>query len=254
MAQLKLLADGAARNEALARSRAAMLLALPPDVLRDLRSHTVDVQPTETSVVWSLGLHWRPQPVFQSYAVLTPALDRLNADFLASPRAAERVIRMHTRWSMDRRNPVFDAPNAFLALVCDYRHTFANSSVEVMAHAANRCGPPRPLGGGSTRAGQDVRVPRAGPHELVYARLHIPRPFGDRLRELVWKPAAQPEIELDGTSFHLIAATASGPLLMRMPPSAGFPPGSLDDAQVEKLRLAGVPSPVRVDFYAVRIG
>jgi hypothetical protein len=254
VAQLEFLADGAARNEALARSRARMAVVLPPQVLRDLRSHTVDVQPTETSMVWSLGLRWRPQPVFQSYAVLTPALDRVNADFLDSARAPERILRMHARWSMDQRNPVFDAPNAFLALVCNYRHTFAKSGIEVLAHATNRCGDPRLLGSSSIRAGQDVRIPRGRPHELVYARLHIPRPLGDRLRELVWKPAARPAIELDGASFRLIAATASGPLLMRMPPTAGFPASGLNDSEVETIRLAGVPSPVRVDFYAIRVG
>jgi hypothetical protein len=254
VAQLEFLADGAARNEVFARSRARMAVVLPPRVLRDLRSHTVDVQPTETTMVWSLGLRWRPQPVFQSYAVLTPALDRVNADFLDSARAPERILRMHALWSMDRRNPVFDAPTAFLALVCNYRHTFANSGVEVLAHATNRCGPPRRLASTSIRAGQGLRVPNARPHELVYARLHIPRPFGDRLRELLWRPATQPAIELDGTLFRLIAATASGPLLMRMPPTAGFPARGLNDAQVDKLRLSGVPSPVRVDFYAVRVG
>jgi hypothetical protein len=41
---------------------------------------------------------------------------------------------------------------------------------------------------------------------------------------------------------------------MRMPPTAGFPARGLNDAQVDKLRLSGVPSPVRVDFYAVRVG
>jgi hypothetical protein len=255
-AELKLLTDGAARNEMLSETRAQMLrtLGLPPGVLRDLRSHTVDVQPTETSAVWTLGFHWRPQPVFQSYAVLTPALDRLNADFLASERAPERVLRLHPLSNIDERNPVFDAPSAFLALVCNYRETFVSGGFEVLARATNRCGPPRRFAGRSVQAGQDVHVPRARPHELVYARVRIPRPFADRLRELVWKPAAEPAIELDGVSFRLVAATASGPLLMRMPSSAGFPASGLRDTQVDTFRLTGVTWPVQVDFYALRVG
>jgi hypothetical protein len=253
--ELKLLADGPARNELLSETRAQMrrTLRLPPAVIRDLRSHTVDVQPTEASAVWTFGLHWRPQPVFQSYAVLTPALDRLNADFLASPRAPERVLRLHPLSSIDDRNPVFDAPAAFLALVCNYRETSAGGGFEVLARATNRCGSPRRLAGGSIQAGQDAHVPRARPDELVYARVRVPRSFGDRLRELAWKPT-EPAIELDGVSFRLVAATAAGPLLMRMPASAGFPATGLRDAQVDTLRLTGVASPAQVDFYAVSVG
>jgi hypothetical protein len=192
--------------------------------------------------------------VFQSYAVLTPALDRLNADFLASRRAPERVLRLRPLATIDYRYPVFDAPSAFLALVCGYRETFANRDLEVLVHATNRCGPPRRLSGGSMQTGQQIRVPHAGQHELVYARIRIPRPFADRLRELVWKPVAHPAIALDGVSYRLVAATASGPLLMRMPASAGFSAFSVGDTQVQTIRLTDVPSPVQFDFYAVRVG
>jgi hypothetical protein len=255
-ADVRLLADGHARNLLRADARAAMFanLRMPSGVLRDLRSHTVDVEPMETSAVWTLGLHWRPQPDFQSYAVLTPALDRMNADLLVSPRRPDRVMRVYPLSAADGRNAVFDAPNAFLALVCNYRETFANGALEVLAHAANRCGPPRRLGGSLIQAGQHVRVPRRGPNDLIYARLQIPRPFSERLRELIWKPAVLPGIVLDGVPFRLVAATASGPLLMRMPASAGFPTSGLADAQVDVFRLSDVPSPVRVDFYAVRVG
>ena len=255
-ADVRLLADGQARNLLRADARAAMFanLRMPPSVLRDLRSHTVDVEPMETSAVWTLGLHWRPQPDFQGYAVLTPSLDHMNADLLVSPRRPDRVLRAYPLSAIDGRNAVFDAPNAFLALVCNYRETFANGALEVLAHARNRCGPARRLGGSSIQAGQHVRVPRAGPNDLIYARLRIPQPFSERLRELVWKPDVLPGIVLDGVSFRLVTATASGPMLMRMPASAGFPPSGFSDPQVDMFRLSDVPSPVRVDFYAVRVG
>jgi hypothetical protein len=255
-AELRLLADGSAREAMRASARATMLanLRIPPAVLRDLRSHTVDVEPAETSAVWTLGLRWRPEPDFQTYAVLTPALDRMNADELRSTRAAERVLRVYPLGGVDGRNPVFDAPAAFLAFVCNYRQTYSNAVLAVFAHATDRCGAPRPLGSTSVRAGQHVLVPKARPGELVYARLQIPRSFSERLRELAWKPKVLPAIVLDGVSFRLVAATASGPLLMRMPASAGFSSRGLNDANVRMFRLANVPSPVTVDFYAVRVG
>ena len=248
-----LLATPSKQDAVMAAGRAVIVdsLRLPRAVSRDLRTHTVDVQPTETSAAWALGVRWRPEPVFQGYAVLTPALDRLDADFLASTRAPERVLRVHPTIGIDGRNPAFDAPAAFLALVCNYRETFVSRYVEVLAHSTNRCGTPRLLARNDVAPGTLVRVPHAGADELVVARVHIPRPLTERLRELVWKPSVTPQIVLDGATFTLVTATASGPLLMRLPRSAGIAPSTVADPQVDAFRLLHVPGPVRVDFYAV---
>lgn len=244
---VQVLASPSDRDAMTAGGRAAIVasLRLPGPVVSDLQAHTVDVQPTATSAAWALGLRWQPEPVFQSYAVLTPALDRLNADFLASPRAPERILRIHPTVGIDGRNPAFDAPAAFFALVCNYRETFASRVAEVLARSTDHCGAPRHLAGADIVAGTLVRVPQAGAEELVYARIHVPRPWTERLRELLWKPATTPAIVLDGRKFRLVTATASGPLVLRMPGAA---------SQVRTLRLLDVPGPVRVDFYAVRVG
>lgn len=138
--------------------------------------------------------------------------------------------------------------------MCNYRETYARGVVQVLARGASRCGPPQRIGGTSVTTGGQVRVPAAGPDELVYARLHLPRPLGERLRELVWKPSSLPAIVLDGVAYRLVAATASGPLLMRMPPSTGISPNTLSDAHVRTSRLENVPAPIGADFYAVRVG
>jgi hypothetical protein len=39
-----------------------------------------------------------------------------------------------------------------------------------------------------------------------------------------------------------------------MPASAGFASSGLRAAQVNTVRIEGLPSPLRVDFYAVRVG
>jgi hypothetical protein len=251
-----LLATPSKQDAVMAAGRAVIVdsLRLPRSVTRDLRAHTVDVQPTETSAAWALGLRWRPEPVFQGYAVLTPALDRLDAGFLASARAPERVLRIHPTTGIDGRNPAFDAPAAFLALVCNYRQTFVSPYVEVLARSTNRCGAPRLLGESDVSAGTLVRVPHARVDELVVARVHVPRPLTERLRDLVWKPGATPQIVLDGSPFSLVTATAAGPLLMRLPGSAGIAASTLVDPQVDALRLLHMPGPVRIDFYAIRAG
>jgi hypothetical protein len=254
-ANVRLLASPVRRSRFLEDGRRSILdpLHLPPSVVRDLRAHTVDVQPSETSVAWALGLTWRPEPVFQSYAVLTPKLDRLNADFLTSPRAPDRILRAHPRDGIDRRNPVFDAPTAFLTSVCNYRETFASDFAEVLARSTNRCGTPRPLGSVDVRARERVAVPRGRPGELVYARIHIMRSPAEHLRELLWKPSENPAIAVRGRGYRLVAATASGPLAMWMPRTAGISPKSLATPRVRSFRLLRVAGTVRVDFYAVRI-
>ena len=229
-------------------------LKLPPPVVRDLRAHTVDVQPTETSTAWALGVRWRPEPDFQTYAVLTPALDRLNADFLASSRAPERILRVYAMEGIDGRNPAFDAPEAFLATICNYRERFVSKTAEVFERATNRCGTPRALASVDVRSGTLVHVPQAGVNELVYARIHISRSPAERLRELLWKPARNPGIDIGTRDFRLVAATASGPLVMQVPRVARMASNSLAVPHARVFRLVRVSGPVHVDFYAVRIG
>jgi hypothetical protein len=252
---LRLLASPVRRNQLLEDGRAVILnpLELPPAVVRDLRAHTVDVQPIQTSVVWALGLTWRPEPVFQSYAVLTPKLDRLNAEFLTSSRAPERILRVRPRDSIDGRNPAFDAPAAFLTTACNYREIFATKVAEVLVRSSNRCGAPRPLGGIDVRSGVIVHVPHGRKNELVYARIHITRSATEHLRELLWKPARNPGIEIGARDFRLVAATASGPLVLQIPRSAGIASSSLAAPNVRVFRLARVPRIVHIDFYAVQM-
>jgi hypothetical protein len=255
VSKVRLLARPTKRDLFIERARAAEVarLHLPPAVLRDLRAHTVDVQPIETSAVWALGLSWRPEPVFQSYAVLTPKLDRLNADFLTSSRAPERILRVQPLDSIDGRNPAFDAPTAFLATICNYRETFVSGIAEVLARSTDRCATPRALGSADVRSGSVVHVPQADKDELVYARVNITRSPAEHLREFLWKPTRNPGIAIGARDFRLVAATASGPLVMQIPRAAGIAVSSLAAPHVRVFRLVRVSGTVHIDFFAVRL-
>ena len=75
-----------------------------------VRGHTVHFDPQEASAAWAYPeLHWRPLPVFQTPFAFDRRLDVLNADFLASKRAPERILRS------DEGLQPFESPTAFFA-------------------------------------------------------------------------------------------------------------------------------------------
>jgi hypothetical protein len=50
------------------------------------------VYPQEIALAWAYHLDWRPIPVLQSYSAYTSDLDQLDADFLTSTRAPQRIL------------------------------------------------------------------------------------------------------------------------------------------------------------------
>jgi hypothetical protein len=214
------------RRDSLIESRKIVgreAFAVPPDQLALLRGHTVDVVPMATAAVWTYGLKWQPEPILQWYMAYDGRLDQFNADAIAD-HGAERILRSRP-WAVDGKEPAFEAPASYLAMLCHYRELAADSSWEVLARTANRCGEPRRLATVEARAGERITIPTAGPGELVYARVHFDRPVLDRLESLVFKPVHLPHVTLDGTQDHrFIPATADGPLVVRTPATAGLSP------------------------------
>ena len=83
-------------SRAVARSQADLRkrYALDPTTLSELAGKRVSIDPVEAGVAFAYPeLTWAPLPIMQSYAAYTPALDRLNADRLASSDAPERILR-----------------------------------------------------------------------------------------------------------------------------------------------------------------
>lgn len=73
------------------RTRAS-LAVLPAAVVRVLKSGTVDVVMSETSLVYLEGLRYRPRPVIQSYAAYDAYLDGVNADRFQSSDAPDFIL------------------------------------------------------------------------------------------------------------------------------------------------------------------
>lgn len=81
---------------------------------------TTDIIPWDIALLYGYSLQWNPRPVLQSYAAYTPALDRLDADYLGQPDAPRQLI--YSFAGIDGRYPLFDAPAAFRAMLTGYEY------------------------------------------------------------------------------------------------------------------------------------
>jgi hypothetical protein len=228
-------------------------LKLDRTTIRLLRGHTVDVQPYETSAVWGYGFAWRPQPLVQSYVALDHELDRFNAHALAS-RGPERILVQQELPALDGRHPLYLAPESTLVILCRYRQLHVHGGWETLGRAGDRCGTSRPLRSVEADQGEKVPVPTASSNdEVVYARIHIKKTLKRRLADLVFKTIDQPGVVINRQTYRIVSDVMRGPVILRMAKNSGIAPafgGSLD---VSTISLANVPSPLRIEFFALQL-
>lgn len=252
--EARMLVDGARRNRAIATAKATArrVLAVDPSVLDAIGETPVHVAPQETSAVWAYDLAWRPLPQFQSFSTWTPVLDRLNAERLSQSSGPQMILRQSIA-RLDRHNPVFESPQENMELICHFRQRRFVGRWEVLLRTGQRCGRERALGTATADGNGEIHVPRGADDELVYARISISPSLWSRLRSVVYRPAALPEISLpDGPSlqpYRIPAALLVGPLLLRMPGDVVVPPRLRQVLGIGRMRLAYIPG-ARVRFFA----
>jgi hypothetical protein len=218
------LASPSERASIMAKGRQAIESAYPIDqaTLNLLRGHTVHVAPYQTSVAWAYHLHWRPLPVFQSYAAFTTRLDRQDAGALSSARAPQRILRNLDR-DPDGRVRAFDEGLTTRTILCRYQELRTTDEWQVLGLGPNRCGATVPLG--TVHAGWNQKVPVPAPpndHSFVFVRVGGVTVGGlERLLALLYRPANR-VVRLDGHSHRLIEGTAADGLLLRAPAGVDF--------------------------------
>lgn len=207
-------------------------------------------------LVYAYDLDWRPPPVLEPYSAYTPALDRLDADLLASARAPRWIVRS-TLGGLDNRFVTFEVPLATLQIVCRYRPVGVSPPWELLVRTADRCGAPRVVATVSARWGQSVPVPPAPPGALLLVRIDGANPQGiEQLRAALLRPYER-SVALDGRPYRLIAATAADGLLLRAPANADHPaPFTMapNPGQISVSREGGSPGEsLRYTFVAVPV-
>jgi hypothetical protein len=93
-------------------------LRLPDSINHLLKDKTIDIVPTEVSLVAANQLRWVPRPIFQSYSAYTKKLDDINFKSLSS---TPRDYILYSFNSIGERHPFFDEPRTFFQLYCNYQ-------------------------------------------------------------------------------------------------------------------------------------
>lgn len=241
-----------------ARAELRRFYGLAPSTVALLSGQTVHIRPWEASVAWAFPeIRWRPMPVFQEYSAYTADLDRINAAFIDGPRAPERILTEQI--TVDIRNPDWESPAAFVAVVCHYRELAAQTHWQVLGRVDDRCGPERPLGTLKAHTGDIVEVPdNVGRDELIVAHIRglDPSPLYG-LRSTLWRvPPVHVTVD-GGQRYRLVPGTAADGLIVRAPARLGFSqpfaPDSTTTFQVTHDGGIGLGSDLTIEFVAISV-
>lgn len=224
--QVRLLLSPGRRERLSEEGRAGMRATyqLEPAMLAALRGRTVAVEPWEAAAVWAYRLRWRPLPVFQNYSAYTSALDRLNAEAVASPDGPERILRENQllvykefpTLDLDGRFWGWDPPEQARAVLCNFAPLQTSERWQVLGRTPNRCGRPRLLREVHAAAGETVPVPAAGPGQVVFVRIGGAGVSGlERVSTFLLHAATRHLVVNGETSYRLIPETAGDGLLLR---------------------------------------
>jgi len=134
--------------------------ALPAGTVKALAGKTVAVEPFEDAMTLVYHLDWDPEPVLQAYSAYTTYLDDLDARFLESSRAPQRIL--YQPEALGARDPAWGPPSTMLAMYCHYRPVSVVGKWLLLERATDRCGPARLVGQVTTTFGRTVAVPGLG--------------------------------------------------------------------------------------------
>jgi hypothetical protein len=234
---------------------------ISPTMLSKLRGHTVAVVPFDLDLAWAYNLKFDPIPVLQSYSAYTTALDALDAAFLTSSRAPQRILYEGPA-TLDGRIGVFDQGQTYRTMLCHYRVIDSMGPLEVLARVPDRCtGAPKRLAVIHAAWGQTITVPKAPRGSwLQYVRIYGTDPSGlARIGALLLKPTERFVQINGGGDARLVTGTATDGLPLQVPPRFDYG-GSFDlgigAKTISVVKGLGAPSggkPLTYAFYAERI-
>ncbi|CAM4078934.1 hypothetical protein MB901379_02145 [Mycobacterium basiliense] len=242
-----------------AKARQRRLYDVPSRFIKTIGPDPVHIDPDETSAVWAYDLAWRPAPIFQTYSVYTPALDKLNSDTLsAGPRfVLSRRSPTSPATGINQRLGVQENPLYSRALLCNFLRSAVQDDWALFTHTRPRCGPLDPISQVVVRDGDAVAVPApSGPDNAVLVGIDLEPTIVDRLFMGSLVPLTSFTVILDGVSYRLIAANAAEPFLVRTPSSVHST--NLEIASrtigIDRSRSLGQSKPTaRLRFYEMRV-
>jgi hypothetical protein len=207
----------------LARQQAQQTYQLSDGMRTAIGTNPVTVDSFESAVPWAYNLNWRPAPVFQTYVAYTAALDRRNADVISSASDGQRVLRSAVG-AIDGRNPLWDSPRYVVAELCGYRTELADSRWLLLDKTAGRCGGPQQVSSSAVARSTPVTVPAVTGDQLLVMSFQAAKPgLLTQLGRTLNKSFAPLTVNCGATGYRLPRALATGPLVVHMPRTTGWP-------------------------------
>ena len=176
------------RVQANARARTVAEEPLAARTLSLLRGHTIAIEPWEDLVAWAdPAAQWDPEPVVQSYSAYTTGLDRLDARFIGSKKAPQRILVRRFPKGFDDRDFFMDPPATTEAVFCHYSQLALQGPWQVLQRGPDRCGAPVELEQVHADFGEPVKVPVAR-GDMVVASFRFSLPLVSKLVDVLLKP------------------------------------------------------------------
>ena len=223
--QFRTLVSGSRRAKLINDGRFGMEIGygLDPQMLADLRGHTVAIEPWEIGVAWAYQLDWDPLPIFENYQAYTSRLDEANAAEVESPTGPDRILRENElvvvpEWptgDIDNRYPGWDPPAQARAILCNFVPLHTSARWQVLGRTSNRCSSPQLIRSVDASPGTTVPVPEPGRNEVVFVRIYGAGVSGlERLSTFLLHARTRRVVVNGAQSYRLIPGTASDGLLL----------------------------------------
>lgn len=175
---------------------------------------SIDMLGFKQGLMLTEGFNYRMRPVFQSYTVYTPELQRINQAFLDGPRSPQWMLL--EVGSIDGRLPMADDASSHLAVLRHYQPVLEEKNFLLLKRRDVSAASPPPIAAWRDATfDQWIDVPSAGAGQVASIDLR-PSLLG-KLGALAFRePLVQIEVEDDQqvrTTFRFVRAQAQGVVL-----------------------------------------
>lgn len=162
---------------------------LDAETIRYIGNKTMDILPWEIALPWVYDFNWSPNPTLQSFMILSPQSDKMNAEHFSGENAPK--VLLYSYGSIDARYPLFDAPLTFATILHNYQYvnTSGNFAVLLSYDPKNSTwGTEEDLGSMEVKVGEPIVIPK---YNSGYEFANIDLKFSNlgKLMNLFYKPS-----------------------------------------------------------------
>lgn len=228
-----------ARDARLKEAKAAIRkeARLPDSMVKRVGSSPVYLEPFNGSVPFAYGLNSAIIPTILEYGAYNPELDGVNSRWFADDQTAPAfILRRVSTYTVDKRNPLWDSPDAKLEEICRYGVVESTDGwILLQRRPQSACGPLSQVRSARVAAGESLTV-EPQKDALTVVQIHPSVGLAAQLRATLFKPSPL-KVRRDDTTYRLPWGDVDAPIVV-----AGY--------DYNRGRVVGVPSTIEVSVDA----